>query len=179
VLSVRPKVAELAFQVFGRSLHPELFEIHRSRRFERAGYEAKIDITNSGHVITWRGGGHTLTEVASSAQQPLPQRRRLVAHQLRGGHADQLECRGGVTYETHFHLEPVSMELFFAFHGQLSAESTDGLLHNFDASGRMALGAFSYIHVETRTRSMRVQAVHTFPDDYAMVKVESVFSLPK
>jgi len=26
---------------------------------------------------------------------------------------------------------------------------------------------------------MMVQAIHTFPDDYAIVKVESVFSLPE
>jgi hypothetical protein len=28
VLSVRPKVAELSFQLFGRALHPEVFEVH-------------------------------------------------------------------------------------------------------------------------------------------------------
>jgi hypothetical protein len=43
----------------------------------------------------------------------------------------------------------------------------------------MALGALSYVNVETRRRSMLVQAIHTFPDDYAIVKVESLFSLPK
>ena len=48
-----------------------------------------------------------------------------------------------------------------------------------DASGRLAVGAFSYIHIETRARSMMVQAIHTFPDDYAIVKVESVFTLPE
>ncbi len=37
----------------------------------------------------------------------------------------------------------------------------------------MALGALSYISVETRQSSMLVQAIHTFPDDYAIVKVES------
>ena len=41
----------------------------------------------------------------------------------------------------------------------------------------MALGALSYVNVETRRTSMLVQAIHTFPDDYAIVKVESLFSL--
>ena len=54
MLSVRPKVAELAFQVFGRTLHPELYQLHQSRRIERTAYDAKIDITSCGHVITWR-----------------------------------------------------------------------------------------------------------------------------
>ena len=38
VLSVRPRIAELVFQLYGRSLHPELFEVHRTRRIERGGY---------------------------------------------------------------------------------------------------------------------------------------------
>ena len=36
----------------------------------------------------------------------------------------------------------------------------------------------SYINLESRDRSLRVQAFHTFPDDYAIVKSQSVFSLP-
>ena len=44
---------------------------------------------------------------------------------------------------------------------------------------RMALGARSYINVETRSRSMLVQAFHTFPDDYAIVKSQSLFEAPK
>ena len=52
------------------------------------------------------------------------------------------------------------------------------MTHTFNSSGRMALGAISYIHVETRNRSMLVQAFHTFPDDYAIVKVQSLFEVP-
>ena len=55
----------------------------------------------------------------------------------------------------------------------------DGLLHCFESSGRFGLGALSYINLESRDRSLKVQAFHTFPDDYAIVKSQSVFSLPK
>ena len=68
--------------------------------------------------------------------------------------------------------------MFFMVHKQLGQQQTEGLLHKFDASGRMAMGALSYVSIETRQRSMLVQAIHTFPDDYAIVKVESLFSLP-
>ena len=53
-----------------------------------------------------------------------------------------------------------------------------GLMHTFDSSGRMALGAISYIYPETRSRSLLIQAFHTFPDDCAIVKSQSVFELP-
>ena len=78
-----------------------------------------------------------------------------------------------------FELEPVAPSLFWTFQSELSNdENRKGLLHLFDSSGRFALGAMSYIHAETRQRSLRIQAVHTFPDDCAIVKSESVFRLP-
>ena len=179
MLSVRPKVAELAFQLYGRSLHPELFQVYRSQAIERGGDAAKVAITSAGHVVTWRHGGLTLTEVAVSAQNPLPQKRRLLSYRLRGERHDRVECRGGVTYQTSFQLEPVAPEVFWTFQQELADDGQRrGLLHRFDSSGRMALGALSYINVETRNRSMLVQAFHTFPDDYAIVKSQSLFELP-
>ena len=180
VLIVRPKVAELTFQLYGRSLHPELFHVHKSQTIERGGYLAKIDITSAGHVVTWRFGGLTLTEVAASAQHPLPQRRCLLSYKLRGERNDRVECQGGITYQTSFQLEPVAPEVFWTFQQELALDGLRrGLLHLFDASGRMGMGALSYINVETRNRSMLVQTFHTFPDDYAIVKSQSLFELPQ
>jgi hypothetical protein len=179
VLSVRPKVAELSFQLFGRALHPELFEVHKTRTVERGEFSARIDITTAGHVITWRYRGMTLTEVATSAQHPLPERRRLLSYRLKGQRSDRVECRGGIVYQTSFQLEPVAPELFWTFQEELSqGGERQGLIHTFDSSGRIALGAVSYIYAETRTRSLLIQAFHTFPDDCAIVKCQSVFELP-
>ena len=179
MLTVRPKVAELVFQLYGRPLHPELFEVYHSRTVQRGNYEAKIDITSAGHVVTWRYGGLTLTEVAASAQHPLPEKRRLLSYCLRGQRSDRVECRGGVRYEMSFQLEPVEPEVFWTFQQELAADALrQGMFHKFDASGRMALGALSYINLEMRTRKLLIQAFHTFPDDYAIVKIQSVFHAP-
>ncbi len=179
MLSVRPKVAELVFQLYGRPLHPELFEIHTARLVQRGAYEANVAITSAGHVVTWRYQGLTLTEVATAAHHPLPQKRRLLSYRLRGERSDRIECRGGATYQTSFQLESVAPEVFWTFQQELSFDGErQGMLHQFNSSGRMALGALSYIYVETRSRSMLVQAFHTFPDDYAIVKTQSLFQVP-
>ena len=39
MLTVRPKVAELAFQLYGRALHPELFQIYKQQRIERGDWK--------------------------------------------------------------------------------------------------------------------------------------------
>lgn len=179
MLSVRPKVAELVFQLYGRPLHPELFQTHARRIVQRGDYLATVEITSAGHVVTWRHQGLTLTEVATAAQHPLPQRRRLLSYKLRGERNDRLECRGGIRYQVNFQLEPVAPEVFWTFQQELAHDGErQGMLYRFGSSGRMDLGALSYINVETRNRSMLVQAFHTFPDDYAIVKSQSLFELP-
>jgi hypothetical protein len=179
VLSARPKITELVFQLYGRSLHPELFEVHNSRIVERGGYRAVVQITTSGHVITWQYQGITLTEVAAAANHPLPERRRLMSHRLKGTASDELECRGGIAYKTNFSLEPVEKEAFWAYQKELTqAGARHGLLHCFEATGRFGFGAMSYVNLESRDRSLRIQAFHTFPDDYAIVKSQSTLSLP-
>jgi hypothetical protein len=179
VLSVRPRIAELVFQLYGRSLHPELFEVQRTRQIERNGYTATVQITNAGHIVAWQYAGLTLTEVAASAHHPLPQRRRLISHKLKGACQDKLECRGGVVYQVQFSLEPVERETFWSYQNELTqSAASEGLLYCFEPNGRFGLGAMSYINLESRDRTFKVQAFHTFPDDYAIVKSQSVFTLP-
>jgi len=180
VLTVRPKIAELVFQLYGRSLHPELFEVHTSRTVSRGDYQACIEITSAGHVVTWKYQGLTLTEVATSAHHPLPEKRRLLSYRLLGQRSDRVECRGGAAYEVHFELERVDPSIFWNYQQELFDNTeTEGMLFRFESSGRMAMGAVSYINIQCRERAMQVQAFHTFPDDYAIVKSTSQFQIPK
>lgn len=179
MLSARPKVAELVFHVYGRTLHPELFDVQCTRTVDRGGYSATLAITSSGHVVTWKAGGMTLAEVAGAASQPLPQKRRLLSHRLTGERSDRMDCRGGGSYQTSFQLERVDPEVFWSFQGELATEGQRrGLLHRFSADDRVALGALSWIDVDVRGRGLLVQAFHTFPDDFAVVKSQSLFELP-
>lgn len=179
MLTVRPKVAELVFQLYDRALHPELFAIYSTRTIERGDYQATVNITSAGHFVTWRYMGLTLTEVATSAHHPLPTKRRIVSYRLKGEGNDQVQCRGGARYRVNYQLEPVEPEVFWTFQRELSNDGErQGMLYRFDSSGRMALGALSYVHLEARNRSLKVQAFHTFPDDYAIVKSQSIFEVP-
>lgn len=175
--AVRPKVAELLFQLYGRSLHPELFEVYQSRTVERSRYTAKVQITSAGHLVTWQSEDAIVTEVAAAANHPLPEQRRLLAHRLHGSHSESVVCPGKMNYEVDFRLETIAPELFFAFQQKLTNENVKGLLHSFDASGRVAMGAVSYINIDSREKSLLIQAFHTFPDDSVIVKSQSTFRL--
>lgn len=174
MISVRPKIAELVYQLYGRSLHPELFDIHQSQSVKRGGYEATVQITSAGHLVTWKYRGLILTEVAAGAHHPLPQLRRLMSYRLKGDRADRVDIHGGVNYEMKFSLEPADHEKFNAYQRELTLQSTrKGMLQRFQPSGRFESGALSYVNIESRDKVLCVQAFHTFPDDRAVLKIQS------
>lgn len=187
MLSARPKIAELVFQFYGRSLHPELFEVQQQRSVERSAYRVCIKITGTGHVVSFElmeqvegepRVGMVLTEVATSAHHPLPIKRRLMSHRLIGDQQDMIECRGAVRYETQFCLEHVDRQMILDYQNQLLlVGNQQGLTYQFSSGGRLGVNAMSYIHFESRSRSLRIQALHTFPDDGAILKSQSLFTL--
>lgn len=179
LLTTRPKISELTFGLYGRSIHPELFQIHTTRRIERDRFIAQIDVTSSGHLVMFKAEDRVFTEVATSAHQELPQRRRLLATRIHDRFQDRIECEGGVLFEYQYHLERLSPEMFETLQQAfVTSPVVDGMLHQFQTSGRVNMAALSYMYIDTRVNSFRVQAVHTFPDDYAVLKTQSLFRLP-
>src|SRR5437588_7070650 len=121
-LFVRPRVADLVFHLYGRPLHPELFDILAVRRFQREDYELRVWITRTGHVITWENTDVLLTEVAS-ADQELPEGRRLLRYRLRGEHAATMPCCHGIVYQTSFQVETLAPDIFLHVHDEILAAS--------------------------------------------------------
>lgn len=177
ISTVRPKVAHLTFQLLGRSVHPELFQIYKTKYIEREEYTARIHITTDGHCVSWTAGKSTLTEVASSSHQLVPQGRHVFSVPLRNSGTDSVSIREGISYKYEYELERVPAEMFWMIQQQLGESKNHELIQVFDSSGRIAIGGMSFIHVESRMRSLRIQAIHTFPDDLALVKTESTFLL--
>src|SRR5690242_4156506 len=105
VFYLRPRVSDLVFHIYGRPLHPELFDILAIRRIQREDYEINLRITRTGHVITWENRDVCLTEVAATADQSLPSGRRLLSYRLRGEHTANLPCAHGIHYQMSFQVE--------------------------------------------------------------------------
>ena len=172
---LRPRVADLVFQVYGRPLHPELFDILAVRKFSREDYELTVRITRTGHVISWENRDVCLTEVAAAAEQPLPEKRRLLSYRLRGEHSGTLTCTNGITYQTSFQVETLSPEIFLHVHDEILADgSKRGLLHNFQPHHRLSLAPLGFVTAEGRPGCLILSAFHTFPDEFTVVKTQTL-----
>jgi len=172
---LRPRVCDLVFHLYGRPLHPELFEILAVRKIQREDYELTVWITRTGHVISWENANVHLTEVAAAADQELPQKRRLLSHRLRNEHTDGLVCAHGINYQTSFQVEVLPQEIYLHIHDEIIADgSKRGLLHNFQPNHRLALAPLGFISAEARAGCLSISTFHTFPEEYTIVKSQSL-----
>ena len=176
VLLLRPRVCDLVFQVYGGPLHPELFEILAVRKLQREDYDLTLRITRTGHVITWENRKNVhLTEVAAAVEQPLPERRCLLNYKLRHEHTAALSRANGIHYQVSFQVEVLPPEIFLHVHDEILAEGGKrGLLHNFQANHRLSLAPLGFVSVETRAGCLFLSTFHTFPDEHAVVKSQSL-----
>ena len=171
----RPRVDDLVFGVYGRPMHPELFEILAARKVRREDYEVCVWITRTGHVISWENRDVHLTEIAAAGDQTLPQRRRLAHWPLRGERSDALACAHRVSYQTSFLVEILPSEIYPHVHDEILCDGTKrGLLHNFQPHNRLALAPLSLITVEARPGCLFLSTFHTFPDERAVVKTQTL-----
>jgi hypothetical protein len=172
---VRPRVGDLVFQLYGRPLHPELFEILAYRKVQREDYQLTLRLTRTGHVITWENADVLLTEVAAAADQELPEKRRLLSYKLRGEHSGNLMCAHGIKYQTTFQVETLEPDIFLQIHEEILADGEKrGLVHNFTPSHRVIVAPLGLIAVESRFNCLFLSTFHTFPEEYTVVKSQSL-----
>jgi Protein of unknown function DUF2617 len=172
---LRPRVSDLVFQLYGRPLHPELFDIRAVRKIQRDGYELTVRITRTGHVISWENRDVHLTEIAAAHDEPLPEKRRLLSYRLRQEHNATLACAHGIHYQMSFQVEVLPLEIFLHVHDEILDDgSKRGLLHNFQPHHRLALAPLSLVTVESRAGCLFLSAFHTFPDEHTVVKTQSL-----
>ncbi|HMF14617.1 MAG TPA: DUF2617 family protein [Gemmataceae bacterium] len=175
VFSARPRVSDLVFQLYGRPLHPELFDILAVRKIQHDGADLTVRITRTGHVISWDSRNLHLTEVTASADTLLPEKRRLLSHRLRGEQSDTLACANGINYQVSFQVETLPWEVFVHVHDEILADGAKrGLLHNFQPHHRLALAPLGFVTAEARAGCLFLTSFHTFPDECTIVKTQSL-----
>jgi hypothetical protein len=168
-------VADLVFQVYGRPLHPELFDILAVRQIRQADFVLTVWITRTGHVISWESDDVHLSEVTTAAEQDLPHSKRLLSYRLRHEHCATLECAHGIRYQASFQVETLAPELFAHVHDEIVADgSKHGFLYHFSPHARLALAPLGFVLAEFRPGCLFLSAFHTFPGEHTVVKTQSL-----
>jgi hypothetical protein len=175
---LRPRVSDLVFQLYGRPVHPELFDILASRTIQHGDYRLSVQITRTGHVISWENRNVFLTEIAAASDQPLPQKRRLLHRRLCQEQSTALTCAHGVRYQASFQVEILQPEIFLHIHEEIVADgSKRGLLHRFEPTRLFALSPLGFVTAEARPGCLFLCSFHTFPEELTVVKTQSLIEM--
>src|SRR5262249_45733523 len=108
----RSSIADLAFHVFDRSLHPDWFATRAFRRVEQVGWEADLRIIEGGHSFVFRSGSDRLTEILSGPETDLPQPGVLFHSHLRRERSTLLRPSGTIEYQSCVEVQRVDTEIF-------------------------------------------------------------------
>jgi hypothetical protein len=174
----RSKVADLAFQVFNRSLHPEWFATRQFRRFENKRWTADVRIVDGGHTAAFSSGAVRLTEVLCGPDANLPEFGRLFYSHLRRERSTILRPDGMIEYQTCLEVERVDAEIFRHLCDEMTLDPTGNLLmHRFPASNRLAPPPISHIQISARANDVAIQSFHSFPEECAIVRTQSLFEV--
>lgn len=178
VSSGRARVADLAFQVFNRAVHPDWFATRAYRRIPQQRWEADVRIIEGGHAIIFGAGRVRLTEVLSGPETPLPEPGLLFHSAIKTERSTTLQPGGIVEYQTCFEVECVDREVFRHLCDEMIADSSrHALIHRFGSTNRLAPPPLTHVHIEARMRGLSIQSFHTFPDECAIVRSQSLYEL--
>ncbi|MCA9040466.1 MAG: DUF2617 family protein [Planctomycetaceae bacterium] len=176
--SVRPDVSEIQFHLFERSVHPELFTRHQGMTIRFKEYAATIHICDAGHTICFQHKNKLITEVVTPLETPLPQEKRLIQHHLKGCRDHEYEFSFGVNYQNCCQVEQVDSEVYYRIHEELLIDSRKvKMVCQFPSSHRFSLAPLSLIHTEAIEDSFLVHTYHTYPENYSIIKTQSLFEL--
>lgn len=178
VRSGRARVSDLTFHVFNRAIHPDWFSTKLHRRIPHARWETDIRIIEGGHAFIFRAGQVRLTEILAGPETVLPEPGVLFHSGIRAERSATLHSGGTVEYQTCFEVERVEPEVFRHLCEEMMADSTpQSMLFRFGSSNRLSPQPLSHIHVDVRARGISIQSFHTFPDESAIVRSQSLYEL--
>jgi len=166
----------LAFSLFRRPLHPELFQIYARQKVQTGKYEADIWITGCTHVISVYVDDACLSEVVSSPGQMLPQQGLIERFRFQGPRSHKCTLNKGLSYMTDFQIEKMTANLYHQSYLDLERFARNrGIFVKFPKSKIDGLQPFCYVDFEARRAELHIHTFAAYPDQVTIIKTQSLF----
>jgi hypothetical protein len=169
----------LTLLLYGRTLHPELFQILASEKVSRRAYEAEIWLVEGGHVTTYTAGKNTLTEVIFTGNDEYTDRGLIQKVPCRGEKYHEMQS-GNIKYMISTQEEQLTQTLYDATRYEIStyAAKRELMTAEGQATGDGA-GFLSVLDIERRSHELLVQSFHLFDDTQMVIKTQAIIEAAK
>ncbi len=172
----RPAAKQLTYQIYARALHPELFESCASDVLVNDQFSLTLRICESGHVVELLRGRDIVSEIKIDGQQELPSRGRCLSVGLSKSHDLSVEPHPGMMIQASTQIEIVEPEVFERLSDEFRADfGRASLSHLFGSRNRLRPDAISLLFADCSPHSVVIHAFHTYPDDLAIIRTQSLY----
>ena len=169
-------ISELAFSLFQRPLHPELFNIYAKRSLKTEKYETIIWATGCSHVMSVFTKKSCLTEIIALPGQLLPKRGLIERFRFKGQKNHKCTLNKNLSYMTEFQVEKMSPNLYKQSRADLERFAKNrGLFVKYPELEVGSLQPFCYIDYEARRTELHIHTFAAYPEQLTMIKTQSLF----
>ena len=175
---IKQRVEDLHFHLYGRSLHPELFQISKVKRIEQRKYLAEIWVLPLAHVVTVQTATGQVTELIAPEGDLLPKTGLVTSFRFRGERDNFHTFDSGLRHILSSQVERMTPQVFPSTHRELYRHAMrKGLCVAFDEWTTDGIVPFSHLDFEARDSEFHIYAFHAFPDDLTLLKTQSIFEI--
>lgn len=175
---LRPLTRDLRFQVFKRSIHPELFESLKSRRIVRNGVVMTARLLAEGHVVEFRTDDVTITETVCTRVDLFSSNHELTNSSLLNSRHEQFLLSPKAKFHIGYHAEVLDEGQFKAISEEIAADSRKATISCIlDSGGHSDLMPLSYLNIDAVPGAVIVQAFHTYPEERAVLRTQSLLEM--
>jgi hypothetical protein len=172
----QPDASQLAFRLYDRVLHPELFDRFAEALLTAGEFSTVLRICDGGHVLQFRHGNEVLTEVLGPTDQDLPTRGRCFGFRVRGNRDATHQLPAAIRYQCSTQVEQLAPDVFQDVNEELRKDARKAFLsYEFPGGHRLSPSPLSILQGEVGSRSLLLHAFHTFPESNAVLRTQSLF----
>ncbi|WP_437206589.1 DUF2617 family protein [Planctomicrobium sp. SH664] len=176
--SLRPSIAETSYRFFERPLHPELFSPAVVGRIRTDRYQASLGLCQGGHYLQMTVDGKSVVEVTAPDSQVLSTYGLQQTYFFRDNEELLFESKTPVPYHFAGQVDTVEFGVFTRVQMELEREAARAFVsYQFPSPHRLLAGPLSLVQVEGSEKMLVVHTFHTFPDDLAVLRTQSLFEL--
>ncbi len=173
----RPDVADMVLRVFERAVHPELFDTICEQSIAVGCNSAKLRLSGHGHILEFRTRRGVITEVATSKHAPLPINMRMIDRRLIGYRTHMIDTMG-IRYHCSYQLEAVPLDVYLQLHREMECDARTATLATvIPGSSPCSPDCISMLKCDVLPEGLVVHAFHTFPDNAAVLRTQTLFEL--
>ncbi|MBS0188842.1 MAG: DUF2617 family protein [Planctomycetes bacterium] len=176
-MNLPPKLGLQAYQttIYGRALHPELFQLKGRKVHRHAGLELETWLLPAGHLLRLQHGNSCLSELLTDHEKTVPDGGILHSFICVGEHDYEKSYEAaGVDYIHSIQTETLSEMLYDATLDEMRQHTKDmqSLAYEWmDASGR----CLSALDVQRHGRELHIQSYHLIATGGVVVRTQTIF----